>query len=111
MAVLGLHCCAGFSLVAALRLLIVVASPVAEHRLQGLRASVAAAHGLSSYGFWALEHRLNSCGPWAHMLHSMQDLPGPGTEPMSPALAYMPASEPPGKPPPTSIILLDGKIQ
>ena len=32
-AVLGLHCCAGFSLVAVLRLLTVVASPVAEHRL------------------------------------------------------------------------------
>ena len=33
MAVLGLHCCVGFSLVA-------VASVVAEHRLQGTRASV-----------------------------------------------------------------------
>ena len=33
LAVLGLHCCASFSLVAASRLLVVVASLVTEHRL------------------------------------------------------------------------------
>ena len=56
---LGLHCCTGFSLVAASvvsslvavsRLLIAVAFPVAEHRLQGLRASVVVAPGLWSTG-------------------------------------------------------------
>ena len=36
LSVLGLHCCAGFSLVAARKLLVAVASPVAEHRLQAL---------------------------------------------------------------------------
>ena len=58
--VLYLHCCADFSLVAAsrgysiiavLRLLIAVASPVGEHGL-----------GSVSFGFRALEHMLNSCG-------------------------------------------------
>ena len=40
LAVLGLRCCAGFSLVAVRRLLIEVASIFGEHRLQGTRASV-----------------------------------------------------------------------
>ena len=35
----------------------------------------------------ALEHRLSSCGTWAQLLCGMWDLPGPGLEPMSPALA------------------------
>ena len=71
---LGLHCCkdfspvaasGGYSLVAVLGLFIVVASLVVEHRLQGTRASVVVAHGLSSFGSWALEHRLDSCEAWA----------------------------------------------
>ena len=68
---LGLHCCAGFSLVAASRgyslvtvhkLLIVVASLVVEPGLQGVQTSVAVARGLCSCSSQALEHRLNSCG-------------------------------------------------
>ena len=43
--------------------------------------------GFSSCGSWALECRLSSCGTQAQLLHSMWDLPGPGLEPMSPALA------------------------
>ena len=39
-----------------------VASPVAEHRLQGTLPSAAAARGLSSGGSWAMEHRLSRCG-------------------------------------------------
>ena len=27
--------------------------------------------GLSSYGSWALEHRLNSCGTWAYLFRSI----------------------------------------
>ena len=42
-----------------------VTSLVAQHRLQGMWASVAAARGLSIYGSWALEHRLSSCGAGA----------------------------------------------
>ena len=43
--------------------------------------------GLSSCGSRALEHRLSSCGAWASLLHGTWDLPGPGIEPVSPALA------------------------
>ena len=49
------------SLVVVCRLLIAVASLVAEHGLEGTQPSVAVGLGLSSYGFWPLEHRLSSC--------------------------------------------------
>ena len=52
----------------------------------GTQASVVVAHGLSSCGAWALLF----CGMW--------DLPGPGIEPMSPALAgRFLTTAPPGK--------------
>ena len=53
-------------------------------------ASVVVAHGLSSCGSRALEHRLSSCGMW--------DLPGLGIEPVSPALlgGFL-TTAPPGK--------------
>ena len=53
-----------YFLVAVHGLLIPMASPVAEHRLSGEWASVAGAHGPSSPGSQALEHRLNprACG-------------------------------------------------
>ena len=71
MALLGIHCCTVFSLVevsggystAMLWLIIVVASLIVEHGLWGTRALVVATHGLSSCGFWALGHGLNSYGP------------------------------------------------
>ena len=55
--------------------------------------------GLSSRGSRALEHRLSSCGTWIQLLHGMWDLPRPGLEPMSPALAggFL-TTAPPGKP-------------
>ena len=61
------------------RPLTVAASPVAEHRFQ--------------------THRLSSCGSQAQLLHGMWDLPGPGHEPVSPALAggFL-TTAPPGKP-------------
>ena len=52
----------GCSLVAVCGLLTAVASLVAEHRLQAMQASVAAAHGLKTCGTQALEHGLNTCG-------------------------------------------------
>ena len=58
-----------------------------EARALGARASVVVAGGLSSCGSPGLELRLSSCGAWALLLHGMWDLPGPGIEPMSPALA------------------------
>ena len=56
-----------------------VVSPVAEHRLQ--------------------TRRLSSCGSRAQLLRGMWDLPRPGLEPVSPALAgRLSTTAPPGKP-------------
>ena len=60
-------------------LLTIAASPVAEHRLQ--------------------MRRLSNCGSWAQLLHGIWDLPRPGLEPVSPALAgRLSTTAPPGKP-------------
>ena len=60
--------------------LTIVASLVAEHRLQ--------------------MHRLSSCGSWAQLLRGMWDLPRPGLEPVSPASAgRFSTTVSPGKPP------------
>ena len=69
------------------RLLIVVASLVTEHGLQGAQATVVGAGGLNSCSFWALEHRLGSCGTQAQLLHGMWDLPRSGIKTVSPAPA------------------------
>ena len=55
--------------------------------------------GFSSCASQALECRLNSCGSQAQLLCGMWDLPGPGLEPVSPALAggFL-TTAPPGKP-------------
>ncbi len=59
--------------------LTVVASPIVEHRLQ--------------------MRRLSGHGSWAQPLRGMWDLPGPGHEPVSPALAGgLSTTAPPGKP-------------
>ena len=88
MAVLGLHFCArafsscgkrGPLFIAVRGPLTVVASFVAEHRLQ--------------------TRRLSNCGSRAQLLHGMWDPPRPGLEPVSPALAgRLPTTAPPGKP-------------
>ena len=64
----------------------------------GTWASVVVACGLSSCGLRALEYRLSSCGARAWLLRGMWDLPGPGLEPVSPALAggFL-TTVPPGK--------------
>ena len=70
---LGLHCCAGFSLVAvsgAYSSLQCAASQFGGFSscrawALSVQASVAEARGLSSCGFWALERRLSSCDAWA----------------------------------------------
>ena len=57
------------------------------------------ARRLSSCGSRALEHRLSSCGAQAQPLRGMRDPPGPGPEPVSPALAGgLLTTAPPGKP-------------
>ena len=59
--------------------LTIAASLVVEHRLQS--------------------HRLSSCGSRAQLLHGMWDLPRPGLEPVSPALAgRFSTTASPGKP-------------
>ena len=59
--------------------LTIVASLVAEHRLQ--------------------MRRLSNCGSRAHLLRIIWDPPGPGLEPVSPALAgRLSTTGPPGKP-------------
>ena len=109
MAALGLCCCAtafsscgeqGLLFVAVHGLLIVVASLVAEHQLQGEWASVVVVRGLSSCDSQALELRLSSCDTWAQLLCGMWDLPRPGIEPVSPVLAgRFLTTAPPGKSP------------
>ena len=88
MAVLGLCFCAralsscgkrGPLFIAVRGPLTVAASPVAEHRLQ--------------------TRRLSSRGSRAQLLRGMWDLPRPGPEPVSPALAGgFSTTAPPGKP-------------
>ena len=59
--------------------LTIVASRVAEHRLQ--------------------TRRLSNCGSRAQLLHGMWDPPRPGLEPVSPVLAgRLSTTVPPGKP-------------
>ena len=89
MAVLGLHFCArafsscgkrGPLFIVVRGPLTIAASLVAEHRLQ--------------------MRRLSNCGSWAQLLHGTWDLPRPGLEPVSPALAgRFSTTVPPGKPP------------
>ena len=88
MAVLGLRFCArafssyskwGSLFIAVRRPLTIAASLVAEHRLQ--------------------TRRLSNCGSRAQLLRGMGDLPRPGLEPVSPALAgRFSTTAPPGKP-------------
>ena len=88
MAVLGLHFCVrafsncskrGPLFIAVRGPLTIVASLVVEHRLQ--------------------TRRLGSCGTRAQLLCGMWDLPRPGLEPVSPALAgRFSTTVPPGKP-------------
>ena len=64
----------------------------------GTWASVVAARGLNSCGLRPLERKLSSCGARTQLLRGMWDLPGPGIEPVSPALAggFL-TTAPPGK--------------
>ena len=96
MAVLGLYFCArafsscgkrGPLFIAVRGPLTIVASLVAEHRLQ--------------------TRRLSNCGTRAQLLCSMWDLPRPGPEPVSPALAgRFSTTAPPGKPSNVFLILV-----
>ena len=67
----------GRSLVGVCRLLIAEASLVAEHRLQGSRASC----GLGSCAWHALEHWFSSRGARADLPRGLWDLPRSGSNP------------------------------
>ena len=101
LAVLGLHCCTGFSVVAREGCFLVVSFSLLWLSCCGAQAwgHVVAACGLSGLGSWALEHRLNSCGTWAQLHHGIWDLLQLGIESVSPASAgRFFTFEPPGKP-------------
>ena len=94
LAALGFRCCTrAFSSCGEWRLLLVVVRGLlivvacCGVWALGTWASVVVAHGLSSCGLQALEHRLSSCGPRAQLFRGMWDLPRPGLDPESPALA------------------------
>ena len=88
----------GCSLLAVCGLPVAGASLVAGRRPWGTQASAAEAHGPHSRSSRALEHAFSSCGAQAQLLCAMQHLPGPRTEPMSPALAGgLLTTGPPGK--------------
>ena len=94
-AALGLCCCAwAFSccgerglLFVAMRGLLIALASRCRARALGAWASVVVACRLSSCGSRAVEHRLSGCGTWAWLLRGMWDHPGPGLEPVSPALS------------------------
>ena len=66
---------------------------IAVHGPLTIAASLAAEHRLQT-------RRLSNCGSWAQLLRGMWDLPRPGLEPVSPALAgRFSTTAPPGKPP------------
>ena len=100
---LGNHCCVGFSLVAARGssslvtvhgFLIAVAWP-GTLRYPGFEV---ATRGFSSWGSWALQHRLNSVAHGFWLFQGIWDLPRSGIDPMSPALTGRFFTEPPRKP-------------
>ena len=65
---------------------------IAVHGSLTIAASLDAEHRLQT-------RRLSYCGSWAQLLHGMWDLPRPGIEPVSPALAgRFSTTAPPGKP-------------
>ena len=97
LAVLGLHCWASFSLAVAIK----GYSLVAVHGLLVAVASLVGQHGFRVRGFHcAVYDSLRSCGTPAYLLNGTWDLPRPGIEPMTPALAgRFFTTEAPGKPP------------
>ena len=119
LAALGLHCCAwaflwlqraGATLHCSARASHCSGFPCGAWAL-AMWASVVVAHGLSSCGSWALECRLSSCGSWASLLRGMWDLPGPGLEPVFPALAgRFLNTVPPGKPSSNVLSLANGSL-
>ena len=91
----------GYSLVAASRgySLVSVHAGFSLKCLLWLQSTALGHKGFSSCGSWALKHRLSGWDAQDRLLCSMWDLPGPGTESISPALqgGFL-TTGPPGKP-------------
>ena len=108
LAALGLHCCTRASSSCGAQASHCGGFSCCGARALGAWASVVATRGLSSCGSRAPERRLSSRGIRAQLLRGMWDLPGPGIEPVSPALAGgFPTTAPPGKPHVSVFLLLD----
>ena len=87
LAVLGLRCCSGFSLVVASGGYSLLRCAGFSLRWLLLLWSMGSKQvGFSSCGSWSLERRLSSNGTRAQLFCDMWDPPGPGLEPVSPAL-------------------------
>ena len=78
----------------------------------GMQASVVVAWEISSCGSQALECGLSSCGTQAQLFRGMWDLPRPGLEPVSPALAggFLTTASP-GMPSSRTFIILDVRFK
>ena len=87
LAVLGLCCCAQASSVCGWPASHCGGFFCCGPQALGVQVSLVATHGLSSCGSWALECGLSGCGTWTQLPCGMWDLPRPGIEPVSPALA------------------------
>ena len=100
LAVLGLPCCQGLSLVAANRgySLAVVHGLLSLWRLLSWQSQALGGRSSSGRGSQTLKHSLHSCGNVAFLLCATWDVPGPVIKPVSPALADgFFTTEPPGK--------------
>ena len=88
LAALGLFCCTrAFSSCSEQGYSSLQCAGVSLRWLLLLQSTGSRCTGFSSCGSRALEHRLSSCGARTQLLQGMWDLPGPGLEPMSHALA------------------------
>ena len=98
LAVLGLHCCPVFSSSCSARASYCGDFSGCRVRVLDAQTSVVEAHGLSSFCYWGLEHRLSCCDAQACCSTAMWDPPGLEMEAMSPALAGgFFTTQPPGK--------------
>ena len=99
LAALGLHCCTRAVSSCGKWGLLLRYTGFSLWWLLLLRSTGSRHTGFGSCGSRALECRLSSCGAGASLLRGLWDLPRPGLEPMSPALAggFL-TTAPPGKP-------------